>query len=121
MNLHFSPTRSKLDGATRVKTPHLDRLALEGVRFTDAHATSSTCTPSRCLTLTGVLPGGAPLIIEPGRTTTATVLQRTGCQTGVVGRWHPGLAENNNLAAAQPDTVEEVQIWLAAKKGAKEE
>ena len=92
-------------GATRVRTPNIDRLAREGVRFTDAHTTSSTCTPSRYSMLTGeyawrrrgtgVLPGNAPLIIEPGRATMASVLQRAGYRTGVVGKWHLGLGRTN--------------------------
>ncbi len=92
-------------GASRVKTPHIDRLAKEGLRFTDAHCTSSTCTPSRYSMLTGeyawrkrgtgVLPGNAPLIIEPGRLTLASVLKDAGYQTGVVGKWHLGLGTTN--------------------------
>jgi arylsulfatase A-like enzyme len=92
-------------GATRVRTPNIDRLAREGVRFTDAHTTSSTCTPSRYSMLTGeyawrrrgtgVLPGNAPLIIEPGRTTMASVLRQAGYKTGVVGKWHLGLGRTN--------------------------
>jgi len=92
-------------GATHVQTPNIDRLAREGVRFTDAHTTSSTCTPSRYSMLTGeyawrrrgtgVLPGDAPLIIEPGRTTMASVLQQAGYKTGVVGKWHLGLGRTN--------------------------
>ena len=88
-------------GATLVQTPNIDRLAREGLRFTDAHSSSATCTPSRYSMLTGeyawrrrgtgVLPGDAPLIIEPGRATLATVLQRAGYRTGVVGKWHLGL------------------------------
>jgi arylsulfatase A-like enzyme len=88
-------------GATRIQTPNIDRLAKDGLRFTDAHATSSTCTPSRYALLTGeypwrkkgtgVLPGDAPLIIEPGRTTIATVLRGAGYKTGIVGKWHLGL------------------------------
>ncbi len=88
-------------GATRVPTPNLDRLAKEGLRFTDAHCAASTCTPSRYAMLTGeyawrrkgtgVLPGDAPLIIEPGRTTVASVLRGAGYKTGVVGKWHLGL------------------------------
>ena len=88
-------------GAKRVATPNIDRLASEGLRFTDAHCASATCTPSRYAMLTGeyawrkkgtgVLPGDAALIIEPGRTTLASVLRGAGYQTGIVGKWHLGL------------------------------
>ena len=92
-------------GAKRIQTPHIDRLAAEGLRFTDGHSPSATCTPSRYAMLTGeyawrkkgtgVLPGDAPLIIEPGRTTMASVLQKAGYKTGVVGKWHLGLGAGN--------------------------
>lgn len=92
-------------GATRVKTPNLDRLAASGVRFTDAHSSSATCTPSRYSLLTGeyafrkegarVLPGDAPLLIEPGRVTLASMLRSQGYRTGVVGKWHLGLGSGN--------------------------
>ena len=88
-------------GASRIKTPNIDRIAREGLRFTDGHSSSATCTPSRYSMLTGeyawrkrgtgVLPGNAPLIIEPGRATMASVLQKAGYKTGVVGKWHLGL------------------------------
>jgi arylsulfatase A-like enzyme len=88
-------------GSRRLNTPNIDRLAREGLRFTDAHAPAATCTPSRYALLTGeyawrkpgtaILPGDAALIIEPGRTTLATVFQRAGYATGVVGKWHLGL------------------------------
>jgi arylsulfatase A-like enzyme len=89
------------NGAKPGLTPNVDRLAREGRNFTDAHATSATCTPSRYGLLTGeypwrqrgtgVLPGDARLIIDPGRATLASVLKRSGYRTGVVGKWHLGL------------------------------
>jgi len=85
----------------KLPTPNVDRLAREGVRFVNAHSASATCTPSRYAMLTGeyawrrkgtgVLPGDARLIIEPGRTTLASLMQRAGYKTGVVGKWHLGL------------------------------
>ncbi len=88
-------------GATRFSTPNIDRLAGRGLLFTNAHCTSSTSTPSRYSLLTGeyawrrsgtgVLPGDAPAIIVPGRTTLASVLKKAGYTTGVVGKWHLGL------------------------------
>jgi arylsulfatase A-like enzyme len=88
-------------GATEVHTPNIDRLAREGLRFTDAHSAAATCTPSRYAMLTGeyafrqkgtnILPGDAPLIIEPGRVTLASMLHDAGYATGVVGKWHLGL------------------------------
>jgi arylsulfatase A-like enzyme len=88
-------------GATRFRTPHIDSLAAAGLRHTNAHAAAATCTPSRYALMTGeyawrrkgtgVLPGDARLIIEPGRTTLASLLKRAGYRTGVVGKWHLGL------------------------------
>ena len=92
-------------GATKVKTPHIDRLAARGLRFTDGHCTSATCTPSRYALLTGeypwrkkgtgILPGDAALIIEPGRTTLPSMLKKAGYATAVVGKWHIGLGAGN--------------------------
>ncbi len=88
-------------GATRVHTPNVDRLAKDGLRFTDAHSSSATCTPSRYSLLTGryawrkrgtgVARGDAPLIIDPNRMTLASMLKAAGYRTGVVGKWHLGL------------------------------
>jgi arylsulfatase A-like enzyme len=84
------------------QTPHLDRLAREGLRFTDAHSASSLCSPSRYALLTGryawrgrlkqgVLQGYHSPLIEPGRATVATFLRQHGYNTAVFGKWHLGL------------------------------
>src|SRR6476469_4390558 len=88
-------------GASPVRTPNLDRLAAGGVRFTNAHASSATCTPSRYTLLTGeyawrrkgtgVLPGDANLIVPTDRQTLPGMLQKQGYRTAVVGKWHLGL------------------------------
>ncbi len=89
------------NGANTVATPNIDKLAKQGVRFTNAHATSATCTPSRYSLLTGkyawrkqgtgIAPGDAALIIPTDRGTLPGMLQKAGYTTGVVGKWHLGL------------------------------
>jgi arylsulfatase A-like enzyme len=89
------------NGATKIRTPNIDRVAREGLRFTNAHASSATCTPSRFTLLTGsyawrktgtgIAPGDAALLIPTDRITLPGVLKRAGYQTAVVGKWHLGL------------------------------
>lgn len=89
------------NGATKIKTPRVDAVAREGLRFTNAYATSATCTPSRFSLLTGkyawrkegtgIAPGNAALIIPTNQLTLPAMLQNAGYTTGVVGKWHLGL------------------------------
>ena len=85
------------------RTPRLDRLAAEGLRFTDAHSPSTICSPSRYGLLTGNLVGrtgrrttafegpGGPSYIRPEDLTLAELLREHGYRTGVFGKWHLGL------------------------------
>jgi arylsulfatase A-like enzyme len=90
-------------GTSAIPTPDIDRLAKNGVRFTNAHATSATCTPSRFSLLTGkyawrkegtgIAPGDASLIIPVATTTLPGMLQKAGYNTAVIGKWHLGLGD----------------------------
>ncbi len=87
----------------KVATPHLDLLARQGVRLTDAHSPSTVCTPTRYGLLTGQMPFriprggmvftgiGGPSLIEPGRMTLASLLRDQGYATACIGKWHVGL------------------------------
>ncbi len=99
--------------ASAVPTPHADRLAREGLRFTDMHAPASVCTPTRYGILTGryswrtrlergVLWGYSPNLIEPGRTTVASLLRSYGYSTAAIGKWHLGLGEAEKTDYARP-------------------
>src|SRR4051794_25287032 len=90
-------------GAAAVKTPNLDAIAGAGLRFSNAHAPSATCTPSRYALLTGeyawrkpgtcILPGDSAMIIRPDQLTIPGLLKKRGYRTGVVGKWHLGLGD----------------------------
>lgn len=88
---------------SKIPTPCLDRLAAQGARFTDAHAPSSLCTPSRYSILTGrycwrsrlkrgVLGPWAPPLIPAGRLTVPELLRQHGYATACFGKWHLGMA-----------------------------
>ena len=109
-------------GATNIQTPQIDAIAARGTRFTDCHAASSVCTPSRYAILTGLYPWRSPLqagvlggldpsIVAPGVPTIASALAAKGFRTGAFGKWHLGLgwvAKDGQRASAfapsfQPD------------------
>ncbi|MGS2722613.1 sulfatase family protein [Porticoccus sp. GXU_MW_L64] len=90
--------------ASKVPTPNLNKLAAEGMRFTDAHSPSSVCTPTRYSLLTGryawrtrlkkgVLNGSSRLLIDPQRETLASLLKDAGYHTATIGKWHIGLGD----------------------------
>ncbi len=95
-------------GATKVKTPNIDRLASEGRRFTDAHSASAVCTPSRYALLTGEYPfrknlwgpvmNPSPLVVDVSKPTLPAMLKRQGYSTACFGKWHLGFGNN-----AKPD------------------
>jgi arylsulfatase A-like enzyme len=91
------------NGAKTIRTPNVDALASQGVRFTNMHSAAATCTPSRYALLTGeyawrkegtgIAAGNAGSIIRPERYTLADLFQNNGYKTGVVGKWHLGLGD----------------------------
>ncbi|WP_439183158.1 sulfatase-like hydrolase/transferase [Carboxylicivirga taeanensis] len=91
-------------GAALIPTPNIDKLAAEGIRFTDGHCAASTCSPSRYALLTGemgfrkkitIQPVNAPALIQPGQFTLGSLFQQAGYQTAIIGKWHLGLGNGN--------------------------
>lgn len=93
---------SCLNSEAKFETPNLDRLAREGMTFTDAHSSDTVCTPSRYGLLTGryswrtelkrgVFGAEKECLIKPGRLTIASMLKQSGYRTAMVGKWHLGM------------------------------
>jgi len=89
-------------GSKLIPTPNIDKLASEGLMFTDGHCSAATCTPSRFSLLTGihgfrhgvrVLPPNAPMKIKPDMFTLPQLFKKAGYDTAVVGKWHLGLGD----------------------------
>lgn len=93
------------NGGTVIRTPNVERLASEGVLFTDAHSAAATSTPSRYAMLTGeyawrkqgtgIADGDAAMIIRPERYTLADMFKQAGYTTGAIGKWHLGLGDKS--------------------------
>src|SRR5437868_8709291 len=83
-------------GQKEIQTPNLDRLAAQGVRFTQCYAGSTVCAPSRCCLMTGQhtgharIRGNGPLPLRPEDVTVAELLKKAGYATGIFGKWGLG-------------------------------
>jgi len=101
-------------GQERIKTPNLDRMANEGIRFTDHYAGSTVCGPSRATLMTGLHTGHSPIRgnpkwtnssqpvdLKPEDTTVAEMLQDAGYYTGLIGKW--GLSEGEDILPSMPN------------------
>jgi arylsulfatase A-like enzyme len=90
-------------GQKRIRTPHIDRLAAEGLRFTQVYAGSTVCAPSRCCLMTGMhsghafVRGNARVPLRPSDTTVAEALKAAGYATGIVGKWGLGEPDTTGL------------------------
>src|ERR1035438_9410883 len=103
-------------GQTRIKTPNLDQLAADGIRFTNFYAGSKVCAPSRCTLMTGLhtghalIRGNATLALRPQDLTVAEVLKQAGYHTGLIGKW--GLGNPNTTGVPQKKGFNEFVGYL---------
>ena len=94
-------------GQEILKTPHIDRLAEQGLRFTDCYAGSTVCAPSRCVLMTGLhtghclIRGNARVPLRPEDITVAEALHKAGYVTGMFGKWGLGEPATSGIPNAQ--------------------
>ena len=121
---------------SKIATPNMDKLASQGMRFTDAHSGSAVCTPTRYGVLTGryawrtrlhkgVCWGYSPPLIAKDRLTVASLVQRFGYRTACVGKWHLGLKwgledEQNSPLGNRDETWEKIDFTQAISSGPNE-
>ncbi len=103
-------------GQTKIRTPHLDKLAAEGIRFTSFYAGSTVCAPSRCALMTGLhtghalVRGNAKIALGPDDLTVAELLRTAGDHTGLVGKW--GLGNEGTTGVPQKKGFDEFVGYL---------
>ena len=108
-------------GATKIKTPNIDRLAKEGMLFTAAQAPSGVCTPTRYGVLTGRycwrshlqqggLPATDPLMIPPARMTLGSMFKGLGHTTAAIGKWHLGYGSEKPVDWNKPLTPGPLEV-----------
>jgi arylsulfatase A len=99
-------------GSKLIPTPNLDKLASEGLRFTDGHCTAATCTPSRFSMLTGIhgfrhgvriLAPNAPMKIKPSMFTLPQLFKKAGYTTAIIGKWHLGIGDGKTPVDSNGD------------------
>jgi arylsulfatase A-like enzyme len=108
----------------KIATPNMDRIAREGMMFTDAHTSSAVCTPTRYGLMTGrynwrsklqsgVLGGLSPRLIEPGRMTVAEMLRGKGYKTACIGKWHLGMdwTVKSGMTVSDLNIETPAQVW----------
>lgn len=94
-------------GQTTIKTPNIDQLAEEGMKFTDHYAGSTVCAPSRCCLMTGLHTGHALIRangnvpLRPSDVTVAELLKKVGYTTGIIGKWGLGEPETTGIPNKQ--------------------
>ena len=94
-------------GQKTIQTPNIDRLAAEGMRFTDHYAGSTVCAPSRCCIMTGLhsghalVRGNANVPLRPSDVTVAELLKQAGYTTGIIGKWGLGEADSTGIPNRQ--------------------
>jgi arylsulfatase A-like enzyme len=103
-------------GQTKIKTPNIDKLAAEGLRFTSFYAGSTVCAPSRCALMTGLhtghayVRGNATLALRPEDATVAELLKQAGYHTGLLGKW--GLGNEHTTGVPQKKGFDEFVGYL---------
>ena len=94
-------------GQKRIKTPNIDKMAAEGMRFTQHYAGSTVCAPSRCCLMTGyhtghaLVRGNALVPLEPGDVTVAKLMKQAGYTTALIGKWGLGEAGSTGIPNKQ--------------------